>query len=44
MCNVMVDLDLTFDLVTLTLSFKMLYELHLRNHKGLEVDTWEGHW
>ena len=33
----------TFDLYTLTLTYKILTRLHFRNHKALEVDTWYGH-
>ena len=33
------DLDLTFDLAVLTLTYKILYRLYLRNCKVSEVDT-----
>ena len=32
-CNIMCDLDLTFDLAVVTLSLKILSGLYLRNHK-----------
>ena len=34
------DLDLTFDLAVVTLTYKILSGLYLGNHKMLEVDTW----
>ena len=34
------DLDLTFDLVILTMSFKILSGLFLGFHKVQKVDTW----
>ena len=34
------DLDLTFDLVVVTLTYKILPRLYLGNHKVSEVDTW----
>ena len=34
------DLDLTFDLVVVTLTYKILSGLYLRNRKVQEVDTW----
>ena len=40
MCNVMCDLDLTFDLAVVTLSLKILSGLYLENHKVSEVDMW----
>ena len=33
MCNVMCDLDLTFDLAVVTLTFKIMSGLYLRNRK-----------
>ena len=38
------DLDLTFDLSVVTLIYKILFGLYLRNCKVYEVDTWLGHW
>ena len=38
------DLDLTFDLAVVTLTYKILSGLYLGNRKLLEVDTWEGYW
>ena len=38
------DLDLTFDLAIVTLIYKVLSGLYLRNRKLQEVDTWKGHW
>ena len=38
------DLDLTFDLSIVTLTYKILSGLYLKNCKVLEVDTWYGHW
>ena len=40
MCNIMVDLDLTFDLAVVTLTYKILSGLYRGNHKVQEVDTW----
>ena len=34
------DFDLTFDLAVVTLTFKILCGLYLRNNKVEEVDTW----
>ena len=34
------DLDLTFDLAVVTLTYKILSGLYLGNHKVQEVDTW----
>ena len=34
------DLDLTFDLATVTLSLKILSGVYLSNRKVWEVDTW----
>ena len=34
------DLDLTFGLAVVTLTFKILSELYFGNHKVQEVDTW----
>ena len=44
MCKVTADLDLTFDLAVLTLTYKILYGLYLGNCKVKEVDTSCGHW
>ena len=33
-------LDLTFDLAVVTLTYKNLFGLYLRNRKVQEVDTW----
>ena len=33
------DLDLTFDLAVVTLTYKILSGLYLRDHKVYEVDT-----
>ena len=38
------DLDLTFDLAVVTLTYKILSSLYLRNRKVWEVDTLDGHW
>ena len=38
------DLDLTFDLAVVTLTYKILSGLYLGNCKVWEVDTWLGHW
>ena len=38
------DLHLTFDLAVVTLTYKILSGLYLRNCKALEVDTWYEHW
>ena len=38
------DLDLTFDLAVVTLTFKILSGLYFRNCKVQKVDTWSGHW
>ena len=38
------DLDLTFDLAVVTLTYNALSGLCVRNHKGQEVDIWHGHW
>ena len=37
------DLNLTFDLTVVTLTYKILSGLYLGNHKVQEVDTWWGH-
>ena len=34
------DLDLTFDLAVVTLTYKILSGLYFRNHKVQEVDIW----
>ena len=34
------DLDLTFDLAVVTLTYKILSGLYLGNRKVWEVDTW----
>ena len=34
------DLDLTFDLAVVTLTYKMLPGLYLGNRKAWEVDIW----
>ena len=34
------DLDLTFDLTVVTLTYKILSGLYLGNRKVQEVDTW----
>ena len=34
------DLDLTFDLAVVTLTYKILSGLYLGNRKVKEVDTW----
>ena len=39
MCSIS-DLDLTFDLAVVTLIFKILSGLYLRNLTVKEVDTW----
>ena len=36
----MCDLDLNFDLAVVTLTYKILCGLYLRNSKVQEVDTW----
>ena len=38
------DLDLTFDLAVVTLTYKILSGLYLINRTVQEVDTWLGHW
>ena len=38
------DLDLTFDLAVVTLTYKILSGLYLGHGKMQEVDTWSGHW
>ena len=38
------DLDLTFDHVIVTMSFKILSGLFLGFHKVYKVDTWYIHW
>ena len=38
------NLDMTFDLVVVTFTFKILSGLFLGNCKVWEVDTWLGHW
>ena len=38
------DLDLTFDFVIITMSFKILCGLFHGFHKVYKVDTWHGHW
>ena len=38
------DLDLAFDLAVVTLKFKFLSRLYLRNCKVWEVNTWQVHW
>ena len=38
------DLDLTFDLALVTLTYKILSGLYLGNCRLQEVDTWQGHW
>ena len=38
------DLDLTFDLAVVTLTYKILFGLCLGFHKVQNIDTWEGHW
>ena len=38
------DLDLTFELAMVTLTYKILSRSYLRNFKVSEVDTWWGHW
>ena len=40
MCNIMCDLDLTFDLVVAAMSFKMLSGLFLKFHKVQKIGTW----
>ena len=37
------DLDLTFDLAAVTLTYKILIGLYLGKRKVEEVDTWYGH-
>ena len=37
-------LDMMFDLIVVTLTFKILSGLYLRNHKMQEVELWWGHW
>ena len=34
------DFDLTFDLIVVTLTYKILSGLYLSNHMVYEVDTW----
>ena len=38
------DVDLTFDLAIVTLTFKILTGLYLGNRKLSEVNTWYGYW
>ena len=38
------DLDLTFDLAVVTLTYKILSGLCLGNCKVYEVDAWYGYW
>ena len=38
------DLDLTFDLAVVTLTYKILSGLYLGNRKVYEIDTWSRHW
>ena len=38
------DLDLTFDLAVVTLTYKNLSGLNIGNRKMQEVDTCWGHW
>ena len=38
------DLDLTFDLAIVTLTYKKLSGLYLDNCNMYEVDTWSEHW
>ena len=40
MCNIMVCLDLIFDLALVTLTVNILSGLNLGNCKVYEVDTW----
>ena len=40
MCNAWSDLDLTFDLAIVTLTYKILSGLCLGNRKVSEVDAW----
>ena len=44
MCNIMVCLDLTFDLAVVTLILKILPGSYLRNCKVLGVDCRMSHW
>ena len=37
------DLDLTFDVAIVYLTYKILSGLYLRDRKVYEVDTWWGH-
>ena len=38
------DLDLTFDLIVVTLSLRILSRLYLINCKVWEIETWYNHW
>ena len=38
------DLDLTFDLAIVTLTYEIWSGLYHGNLKVQEVDTWYGHW
>ena len=38
------NLDLTFDLVVMTLAIRILSRLYLPNQNVGEVDTWHGYW
>ena len=38
------ELDLTFNLSVVTLTYKILSGLYFGNCKVKEVDTWSGHW
>ena len=38
------DLDLSFDLAVVTLTYKILSRVYLGNCKVQEVDIWYGHW
>ena len=38
------DLDFTFDLVIVTMSFKILSRLFVGFHKVEKVANWMGHW
>ena len=42
MCSVMLDLDLTFDLAVVTLTYQILSGLYLGNGKVYELITWFG--
>ena len=44
MCKSWSDLDLTFDLAIVTLTYKILSGVYLGNCKVYDVDTWYGHW